>query len=47
VINIDGLPPVTRADGTISAMSLRCRPVLRWANVEIKLLSEENPAVEI
>ena len=49
VINIDGLPPVTRADvDTISAdvatlVGLYCG----GASVEIKLLSEENPLVEI
>ena len=49
VINVDGLPPVTRADvETISAdvatlVGLYCG----GASVEIKLLSEENPTVDL
>jgi DNA/RNA-binding domain of Phe-tRNA-synthetase-like protein len=49
VINIDGLPPVTRADvGTISAdVATLVGMYCGGASVEIKLLSEENPLVEI
>jgi DNA/RNA-binding domain of Phe-tRNA-synthetase-like protein len=49
MINIDGLPPVTREDvDTISAdvatlVGLYCG----GASVEVKLLSEENPIVEL
>jgi DNA/RNA-binding domain of Phe-tRNA-synthetase-like protein len=49
VINIDGLPPVTRADvDTISAdVATLVGMYCGGASVEIKLLSEENPLVEI
>ncbi|HZY42587.1 MAG TPA: phenylalanine--tRNA ligase beta subunit-related protein [Anaerolineae bacterium] len=49
VINIDGLPPVTRADvETISTdVATLVGMYCGGASVEIKLLSEDNPVVEL
>jgi DNA/RNA-binding domain of Phe-tRNA-synthetase-like protein len=49
VINVDGLPPVTRADVELISSDLATLAGMYCGNAptEVKLLSEENPTVEI